>query len=191
MNTGAKKFFVSVFVFLLTFNNSPTYASTPKVFKLGSESFSEGNQLPSKYTCDGLSVSPPLTWSNEPKGTKYFAITMYTIPREGPAHWYFSIWNIPSKIHNLKESNLSIGKIGGNGENPNLGYAPPCSQGPGPKKYTFTIYALSKKLEIGPSSPKVTRELLISSLKPYLLASTELNVFYSRQSGGQNDTVSQ
>ena len=114
MNTGAKKFFVLVFVFLLTFNNSPTYASTPKVFKLGSESFSEGNQLPSKYTCDGLSVSPPLTWSNEPKGTKYFAITMYTIPREGPAHWYFSIWNIPSKIHNLKESNLSIGNIGGN-----------------------------------------------------------------------------
>jgi len=168
-------------------SSEPALASTPS-FTLSSPVVSEMGNLPAIYTCDGLSISPPLAWKNAPLGTKYFAITMFTIPKDGPDHWYFSIWDIPSKISRLPKGNLKIGQIGGNGENPNLGYAPPCSQGPGPKKYTFTIYALSQSTNLGKSSASVTRSDLISSISHITLAQANLNVVYSRPNGATNVT---
>ena len=111
---------------------------------------------------------------------------MFTIPKDGPDHWYFSIWDIPAKVVKLPEGNLGIGKIGGNGENPNLGYAPPCSQGPGPKKYTFTLYALSRSANLGPSSPSVTRAQLLAAMSKITLAQATLDVIYSRPDGAAN-----
>jgi len=42
--------------------------------QLSSTAFSEGPSIPSKYTCDGENVSPPLTWSGVPAGAKSFAL---------------------------------------------------------------------------------------------------------------------
>jgi len=169
----------------LALQTTSSWAATP-VFTLSSPVVSEMGNLPALYTCDGASVSPPLQWKNAPKGTKYFALTMFTIPKDGPDHWYFSIWDIPAKVVKLPEGNLGIGKIGGNGENPNLGYAPPCSQGPGPKKYTFTLYALSRSANLGPSSPSVTRAQLLAAMSKITLAQTTLDVIYSRPDGAAN-----
>ena len=41
---------------------------------------------------------------------------------------------------------------GQNFQGKSLGYTPPCSQGPGDKIYTFTIYALSTSLDLQPSA---------------------------------------
>lgn len=154
---------------------------------LSSPVVSEMGNLPALYTCDGASVSPPLQWKNAPKGTKYFALTMFTIPRDGPDHWYFSIWDIPAKTTKLPQGNLNIGQVGGNGENPNIGYAPPCSQGPGPKKYTFTLFALSRSANLGNSSSSITRADLLSAVTKITLAQATLNVTYSRPNGANNE----
>ncbi|HQT26506.1 MAG TPA: YbhB/YbcL family Raf kinase inhibitor-like protein, partial [Burkholderiales bacterium] len=37
---------------------------------LTSKAFREGEQIPEKYTCDGANISPPLSWSGVPPGTK-------------------------------------------------------------------------------------------------------------------------
>jgi phosphatidylethanolamine-binding protein (PEBP) family uncharacterized protein len=140
-------------------------------------------KLPTIYTCDGASVSPPLQWKNAPKGTKFFALTMFTIPKEGADHWYLTVWDIPAKVSKLPQGNLNIGQVGGNGENPNLGYAPPCSQGPGPKKYTFSLYALSRSANLGQSSASVTRTDLIAAISKITLAQASLSVTYSRPNG--------
>jgi len=42
--------------------------------QLTSPAFEEGGMIPSKYTCDGANVSPPLKWTSVPEGTKSFAI---------------------------------------------------------------------------------------------------------------------
>ncbi len=39
-----------------------------------STAFSQDGTIPSVYTCDGKNVSPPLTWSKGPSGTKSYAL---------------------------------------------------------------------------------------------------------------------
>jgi phosphatidylethanolamine-binding protein (PEBP) family uncharacterized protein len=166
-----------------------SFATTTNM-QLTSPVFSEMGKLPALYTCDGSSISPPLEWKNVPKNAKYLALTMYTIPKDGPDHWYFTIWDIPSNIKKLPEGNLNIGQVGGNGENPNIGYAPPCSKGPGPKKYTFSLYALSRSANLGKSSARITRANLLAAISKITLAEANLDVIYSRPNGVVNDNQS-
>ena len=39
-----------------------------------SSAFDEGGAIPSRYTCDGDDVSPPITWSGAPEGTAAYAL---------------------------------------------------------------------------------------------------------------------
>src|ERR1043166_1536060 len=43
-------------------------------FKLNSHSFSDGADIPKKYTCDGDDVSPELHWTDQPLEAKSFAL---------------------------------------------------------------------------------------------------------------------
>lgn len=177
--------FLLAAVLTLALIKSTAWASN-STMTLTSPSFTEMGNLPAMYTCDGASISPPLQWKRAPKGTKFFAITMFTIPKDGPDHWYFSIWDIPAKVSKLPQGNLNIGQVGGNGENPNIGYAPPCSKGPGAKKYTFTLFALSRSANLGQTSAAVTRSDLLAAISKITLAQATLNVNYSRPIGAAN-----
>ena len=42
--------------------------------KLSSPAFAEGELIPSKYTCDGENVSPPLEWEGVPEQAKSLAL---------------------------------------------------------------------------------------------------------------------
>ena len=138
----------------------------------------EGGNLPKDYTCDGTGSTLPLSWNNVPASTKSFAIIMSHIPNEKEtAHWYLELYNIPSNVSSISKNNTNIGTNGGNSVNKNMAYAPPCSKGPGSKKYTYTVYALSDMLSI---SGSITRDKLLSAMKNITLGSGELNVIYSR-----------
>jgi len=41
---------------------------------LSSTAFSDGSAIPSRYTCDGEDLSPPLKWSDPPADTRSFAL---------------------------------------------------------------------------------------------------------------------
>jgi hypothetical protein len=74
----------------------------------------------------------------------------------------------------------AIGSLGTNSINDNTGYAPPCSQGPGIKAYTYTIFALSQNPVIQVTPDKVTREVLLNAIKEITITSAKMTVYYSR-----------
>jgi hypothetical protein len=39
-------------------------------FSLTSPAFAESGEIPTRYTCEGRDVSPPLAWSEPPSGTQ-------------------------------------------------------------------------------------------------------------------------
>ena len=41
---------------------------------LRSPAFEEGGSVPTRFTCDGEDLSPPLSWSEEPEGTGSFVL---------------------------------------------------------------------------------------------------------------------
>jgi phosphatidylethanolamine-binding protein (PEBP) family uncharacterized protein len=43
---------------------------------LESEAFGEGAHIPTRYTCDGDGVSPPLSWHGAPPSATVFALVV-------------------------------------------------------------------------------------------------------------------
>jgi Raf kinase inhibitor-like YbhB/YbcL family protein len=103
------------------------------------------------FGCEGGNVSPALSWSGAPAGTKSFAVTVYD-PDEptGSGWWHWIVFNIPADVTSLP---LGVGNPA-SGQTPKgavqsktdfgkPGYGGPCPpQGDKPHRYVFTVYAL-------------------------------------------------
>ncbi|MBY0262872.1 MAG: YHYH protein [Phycisphaerales bacterium] len=165
-------------------------------FKLTSPAVGVKGKLPAEYTCDGASISPPLAWAEPPAGTNSFAVTMHHIPgppRPGDKsgedkHVYLVLYNIPATTTSLdkalkkaSEGPMSSWGWGVNTVNRRSEYAPPCSKGPGEKKYTLTVYALSKAPSITPADKRgATMDELLAAIKETTLGTATLDVTYAR-----------
>ena len=70
-----------------------------------STAFASGSEIPSRYTCQGKDISPPLAWTDGPAGTKSFALIIDDPDAPDPAapqmtwvHWI--LYNVDSKARN-------------------------------------------------------------------------------------------
>ena len=154
----------------------------PTDFQLVSPAVANGGSLPALFTCDGGSASPPVAWKNAPKGTKSFALIMHHFPpgEEEAPHVYWIAYNIAPTVREIPQNDRAIGLRGGNTVNRRIEYAPPCSQGPGKKWYTLTLYALSEDLTLD-RSRGVTRDAVLQAMAGKILNSSAMNVSYERQ----------
>ena len=73
-------------------------------FTIKCSAFEHGAMIPKKYTCDGINISPSLSWNSAPQGTKSFAIISDDpdAPMGTWVHWV--IFNIPHNITELSEN---------------------------------------------------------------------------------------
>ena len=158
----------------------PTESSTK--FKLTSSAVGKDGKLPVEFTGDGSSISPPLEWTNAPKGTNSFAVIMHHIDPQGVTKWYWTLYTIPSTVSRLEKGVKGIGTFGNNSINNRREYAPPHSKGPGVKKYVITIYALDAAPTIHEEPWMVNRQVLLDAMKGHILGASELTVSYERPS---------
>jgi phosphatidylethanolamine-binding protein (PEBP) family uncharacterized protein len=165
---------------------APTISATAtKSLTLTSSAAKDGELLPIDYTCDGAGISPPFSWSGVPNATVTLLLIMDSIPgplRPGELdignHAYLTVFNIPPTATGISADAKNIGILGQNFQGKNVGYTPPCSQGPGAKIYTATLYALSQRLTI--SASEATLKNLISAISGSVIASSKMNFSYSR-----------
>jgi phosphatidylethanolamine-binding protein (PEBP) family uncharacterized protein len=73
---------------------------------LTSLAFAEGGEIPTRYTCEGQDVSPPLAWSEPPGGTKSLALIVDDPDAPDPkapkmtwVHWV--LYNLPPTASRL------------------------------------------------------------------------------------------
>ena len=150
--------------------------------RLRSTAFQNGNHIPSKYTCDGEDISPPLEWGHLPPGTKSAALI--ADDPDAPAgtwvHWV--IYNIPSERIGLQESvvcleELAEGCLQGRNDFGKIGYGGPCPPG-GTHRYFFKLYALNIKLDLEPGA---TKKEVLDAMKGHVLALGTLIGLYTRR----------
>ena len=112
---------------------------------------------------------------------------MHHVPPDGPAKWYWVLYDLPVTTRQLPRNVRGLGTLGTNSINGETGYAPPHSKGPGPKTYIYTVYALSSPPPLPVPSSDVSRDVLLGVMKDHFLGSAELRVVYARSgSDGQN-----
>src|SRR5688572_5252274 len=67
--------------------NAAAGAAMTDAITVTSSAFTADGTIPSRYTCDGADVSPPLAWSGAPDGTAAYALIVDDPDARGWIHW--------------------------------------------------------------------------------------------------------
>lgn len=145
--------------------------------KLTSTVFAHGREIPSKYTCEGQNISPPLAWSGVPPGAKTLTLIIDDPDAPDPAapkttwvHWV--LYNIPTSVNALPEAmkQLPAGALLGLNDWNRTGYGGPCPP-IGRHRYFHKLYALDTVL---PDLDRPTKAVIEAQMKGHIIAQAEL-----------------
>lgn len=150
-----------------------------------SSSFHHNGDIPARYTCDGKNISPELSWSGLPAGTKSLALIVDDPDAPDPAapqmtwvHWV--LYNIPASAGGLPEnaaaSDLPAGTMEGENNWNRTGYGGPCPP-VGSHRYFHKLFALDVVL---PDLKHPGKAALEKAMKGHVLASASLIGLYRR-----------
>jgi Raf kinase inhibitor-like YbhB/YbcL family protein len=147
-----------------------------------SPAFEEGGEIPARYTCDGLDVSPPLQWSSVPDGTQSLALVIEDVDAPSGTFVHWVIYDLPPDTHRLPEGVpnrrvLSSGAEQGVNGAGGIGYTGPCPPS-GTHRYFFKIYALDTRPGLGAGA---TAERLSDAMEGHVLAEGQLMSTYQRR----------
>jgi len=135
-------------------------------FKLTSADVKPDSTLPDKQVfngmgCTGENLSPQLSWTDAPKDTKSFVVTVYDPDAPtGSGWWHWVVYNIPADAKELAagagsgKAELPAGAQQGRTDFGAPGYGGPCPpEGDHPHRYLFTVFAVkADKLDVKPDT---------------------------------------
>jgi hypothetical protein len=144
--------------------------------RLTSTAFDNGAAIPAQYTGVGADVSPALSWTDAPAGTRAFAVICHDpdaplVTPDGTygfVHWV--LYNIPASISAIEEGSgeftagiNDFGKEGYGGPMPPVGH--------GRHQYYFWILALDEEVELDAG---LTMWQLLAHVEPKLIGMNRL-----------------
>jgi Raf kinase inhibitor-like YbhB/YbcL family protein len=152
---------------------------------LSSPVFAHNGPIPKLYTCQGKDISPALTWSGLPSGTKSVALIVDDPDAPDPAapkrvwvHWV--VYNIPAAATGLPEAvsatALPAGTRQGKNDWDRTGYGGPCPP-IGRHRYFHKLYALDVVL---PDLKQPTKAQLLEAMKGHILGEAEIVGTYQK-----------
>jgi Raf kinase inhibitor-like YbhB/YbcL family protein len=182
---NAAKLYHAFSTYRTTKSLKSTQKSTPTIFipnaqvvnlSLTSPAFAPNQPIPSKYTCDGDNINPPLTIANvaSPAASLSLIVTDLDAPAGEWVHWL--VWNLPPDTNSIQAGSLPEEAKQGTTSFQKTGYNGPCPPS-NTHRYHFELYALDTYLDLEEST---TKEVLLQVLAGHQLAQTELVGTYAR-----------
>jgi len=152
---------------------------------LKSDAFTEQSEIPSRYTCEGEGISPPLKWSGIPEGTASLVLIVDDPDAPDPkapkriwVHWI--LFDIPPELSGLPEAVkvASLSPVIKEGLNDwkRIGYGGPCPP-IGRHRYFHKVYALDITLE-GLNTP--TKTDLVAAMEGHVISQATLIGTYQK-----------
>ena len=150
-----------------------------------SSSFGNQAEIPSKYSCEGEDISPPLAWSGTPDGVRSLVLIVDDPDAPDPkapqmtwVHWV--LYDIPPSAaalpENVAQGDLPSGTREGVNDWKRTGYGGPCPP-IGRHRYFHKLYALDTVLgDLG--SP--TKADVEKAMEGHVLAQAELVGTYEK-----------
>jgi hypothetical protein len=147
--------------------------------------FKNGEEIPSRFTCDGEGINPELSFSGVLAEAKSLALIMEDpdipdfakkrLKAEVFDHWV--MWNIPPKTTEINQGNVPINAIVGlnsAGKNEYAGPCPPDRE----HRYFFKLYALDALLSLDKNA---TKKDVLDAMQGHILEQAELIGKYERK----------
>jgi Raf kinase inhibitor-like YbhB/YbcL family protein len=150
---------------------------------LTSPAIPAGGQIPAQHTCDGADISPPLTWSGLPHGTRSLVLVVEDPDAPSGVFRHWAVFDIPSGSPGL-DAGYSTNRPAAGWHEARYDFGKPGYGGPCPPKRHgthhshFRLFAISRAtLDPKPtaSAPDVLR-----TAEPYAIQRAELVGTYQR-----------
>lgn len=151
---------------------------------LRSDAFTHQGSIPSRYTCEGEDISPPLQWSGAPPKARSLVLIVDDPDAPDPAaprmtwvHWL--LYDLPIDSTGLPEAVkvLPAGTREGVNDWKRTGYGGPCPP-IGRHRYYHKLYALDTMLgDLG----KPTKAKLEAAMRGHVLEQAELMGTYEKK----------
>ncbi|MFH1805978.1 MAG: YbhB/YbcL family Raf kinase inhibitor-like protein [Pseudomonadota bacterium] len=166
-----------------------TTAATAQDFRLSSTSIAEGAQLAPSYVfkgfgCDGGNLSPQLSWSGAPEGTKSFAITAYDPDAPtGSGWWHWNAVNIPASVNFIEmgasgNGTMPAGTLEITNDYGSAGFGGACPPPGEVHRYIFTVHALAtERLELPENTSNALAGFMIGA---NTIQSARITAVYNR-----------
>jgi Raf kinase inhibitor-like YbhB/YbcL family protein len=136
--------------------------------------------------CAGQNISPAVSWSGAPKGTKSFAVAFYDSDAPTGGWWHWVVFNIPADANSLpknagdpKANLMPPGAMQSRNDFGTPGYGGPCPpRGDKPHRYHLEVFALDvDKLD---ADANASPAAVGSNVRQHMLAKGELVGRYGR-----------
>jgi Raf kinase inhibitor-like YbhB/YbcL family protein len=145
-------------------------------FALESDAFQNAEAIPTRHTCDGDDLSPPLAWTNVPEETQSLALVVDDPDAPSGVFTHWVAWDLDPGAGGLGEGESAPSE--GRNDFGTTGYRGPCPPpGHGRHRYVFRLYALGERLELLSGAAKAELERAIEGR---VLTTAELVGTYER-----------
>ncbi len=169
-------------IFVILFSSFMEAQDKGAQMRLLSPAFKDKSEIPTKFTCDGEDISPPLMIKNVPKEAKSLALIMDDpdAPMGTFVHWV--VYDIDPSTTLIEENQphtptILNGAKQGKNDFPKIGYGGPCPPN-GRHRYFFKLYALDAKLDLDPG---LTKEELLKHIQRHVIAQSVFMGTYERK----------
>jgi Raf kinase inhibitor-like YbhB/YbcL family protein len=160
------------------------WGNAAMAMSLNSPAFEQNGHIPSKYTCEGEDISPPLAWNGVPNGAKSLVLIIDDPDAPDPkapkmvwVHWV--LYNLAPDTKGLPENagkaGLPQGTLRGVNDFKKTEYGGPCPP-IGRHRYFHKLYALDITLDL----KRPTKAQIEQAMKGHVLANAELIGTYQK-----------
>jgi hypothetical protein len=186
MRRAWKLLVVAIFLPITAPALKPLKGDTTMALSMESPAFTHEGEIPSVHTCEGRDISPALSWTGIPDGTRTLALIVDDPDAPDPAapkmtwvHWV--LYNIPASARELPQgvapAHLPAGTMEGVNDWKRTGYGGPCPP-IGRHRYYHKLYALDTLLrDLG----NPTKARLEEAMAGHILAEAVLMGTYEKQ----------
>ena len=146
--------------------------SSPHKLKVTSQTFKANGPIPLDNSAYGKSISPQLSWSGAPAGTKAYALLTEDPDAGSPkpfVHWV--VYDIPASTRSFPSGSVAKGAGEGANGSGKSGYRGPHPPPDGDHHYHFQVFALDKPLGLQPGAD---RDAVSAAMKGHVLAEGDL-----------------
>jgi Raf kinase inhibitor-like YbhB/YbcL family protein len=137
--------------------------------------FKNGENIPSKYTCEGSNETPAFTVTGIPEGSKSIVFLMDDPDAPGGNFDHWVLFNIPVTGTEITIDHSTSGTHGANGKGENK-YTGPCPP-TGIHHYHFKVYSLDTTLNLKDGAKKKEVE---EAMRDHILSKVEMTGLYEK-----------